>query len=124
MIKNTKNKIQDVNVNAKFLHDQSRFRWDHETQIVTADDAAWDELIQAHTFCQFGKLRDKSFALYDLAYQVFSRTFATAEMAEVKNILDFNSIPLANITPTNQAAKHHSKGTKQLARIIDPAERP
>ncbi|KNZ47966.1 hypothetical protein VP01_5g3 [Puccinia sorghi] len=40
-------------------------------------------------------------------------------MAEVENIPDLNDIPLADITPTNRAAKHPCKGTKRPAMIMD-----
>ncbi|KNZ54586.1 hypothetical protein VP01_2908g2 [Puccinia sorghi] len=49
----------------------------------------------------------------------FSNQSIIGKDQEVENILDLNNIPLANITPTNQAAKHPCKGTKQPAMIMD-----
>ena len=118
-VKNAKNKIRDLYVDMKFLRNQSGFGWDNEKQVVTANQATWDELIKSHPRQGFGKLKDKPFVLYDLAHQVFSGTFATGEMAEAERIPDLNDCPLTDITPSNRAAKQPSNA-KQPAMILDP----
>ncbi|KNZ49738.1 hypothetical protein VP01_481g1, partial [Puccinia sorghi] len=78
----------------------------------------WDELIKSHPRQGFGKLKDNLFMLYNLAHQVFSGTFATGELAK-SEMPDLMDCPLANITPSNRAAKKTSKA-KRPAMILDP----
>ncbi|OAV87786.1 hypothetical protein PTTG_11315, partial [Puccinia triticina 1-1 BBBD Race 1] len=62
-------------------NDQSGFGWDNNRGTVTADEAVWEELIAAHPRQNFGKLKDKPFPVYDLAFSVFLGKAATGEIA-------------------------------------------
>ncbi|KNZ54650.1 hypothetical protein VP01_2891g3 [Puccinia sorghi] len=44
-------------------------------------EASSSEFIKAHPQCRFGKFMGKSFPFYDLAHQVFSRTFSRERIA-------------------------------------------
>ena len=74
-IKNQKNVIQTLFFDYKFLGSQSGFGWDDNKKKFPADLRAWSELIEAHPRRNFGKLKDKPFALYKLAEKVFTRNF-------------------------------------------------
>ncbi|OAV85646.1 hypothetical protein PTTG_30371, partial [Puccinia triticina 1-1 BBBD Race 1] len=102
-IKNHKAKLRNLYINFKFLCEQSGFGWDPEKNIVTADLATWNELIESHPRRGFGKIRNKEFTLYDLAHQALCGTYATGKMADEEDVPDLNNIPVANITPVNRA---------------------
>ncbi|KNZ55948.1 hypothetical protein VP01_2539g6 [Puccinia sorghi] len=93
----------------QFLRNQCGFGRENEKQLVTANQATWDELIKLHPHQGFGKLKDKLFMLYNLAHQVFSGPFATGELAEYK-MPDLMDCPLADITPSNRCGAYIGEG--------------
>ncbi|KNE96999.1 hypothetical protein PSTG_09737 [Puccinia striiformis f. sp. tritici PST-78] len=74
--------IQPSPTKKKFLRDQSGFGWDEDQSIVTANDVVWTELLEAHPWREFTKLKDKPFPVYDLAYSVFNGKAASGDLAE------------------------------------------
>ncbi|KAI7943242.1 hypothetical protein MJO29_013086, partial [Puccinia striiformis f. sp. tritici] len=85
-IRNQKNLLRQQFSDYQFLCGQSGFGWDNDQGAVTADKSVWDEIFAAHPQCEFNKLVDKPFPLYDLAYSVFNGKSASGKMVTLERV--------------------------------------
>ncbi|KAI7960059.1 hypothetical protein MJO29_005127 [Puccinia striiformis f. sp. tritici] len=77
----TKKKV-NAETETKKENETNGFGWDEDQSIVTANDVVWTELLEAHPWREFTKLKDKPFPVYDLAYSVFNGKAASGDLAE------------------------------------------
>ncbi|EFP79635.1 hypothetical protein PGT21_050283 [Puccinia graminis f. sp. tritici] len=108
-IKNQKNVLRRLYFDYKFLSQQPGFDWDNEKSTVKADPSAWDQLIQSHPRRNFGKLKNKSFPVFEVAARVFSGTDKITDPTN-KHILPMNgSDPGTDLGPSKSVKKNKQK---------------
>ncbi|POW06132.1 hypothetical protein PSTT_09185 [Puccinia striiformis] len=106
-IRNQKNLLRQQFSDYQFLCGQSGFGWDNDQGAVTADKSVWDEIFAAHPQCEFNKLVDKPFPLYDLAYSVFNGKSASGKMVTLERV------------PTTTTANKVTPASKRKAAVVN-----
>ncbi|KAI7946320.1 hypothetical protein MJO29_010847 [Puccinia striiformis f. sp. tritici] len=121
-IKNQKTALQRIFLDDKFLRNQSSFGWDNDLAIVTADDDVWKELLEAHPRQEFGKMKDKPFPMYNLAYSVFNGKSATGDLAEQEMVPTTTQAVKLTATSKRKATKTNISNSGSDSKIeVEPA---
>ncbi|KAI7953441.1 hypothetical protein MJO28_005988 [Puccinia striiformis f. sp. tritici] len=121
-IKTQKTALRRIFLDVKFLRDQSGFGWDDDLAIVTADDDVWKELLEAHPRREFGKMKDKPFPMYDLAYSVFNGKSATRDLAEQEMVPTTTQAVKLTATSKRKATKTNISDSGSDSEIeVEPA---